>query len=596
MFDVRNYLYSKSLPVYNTNSNKASFETLFRTLLENNALLHNEVARLKKEHSKAISRLSRYYEVCLQHKNEPEQDEAAHTRHTGSSKQLTHSLPSSPATSQAKGVKATSNRRAVHSGKGSRSWARPVEREPNMVSESDQYETPEEFDRDSDKLSVTSLETYRITYISSTSSLDEKADAGPANSATGRYASPGMLAVGRMWDNFAVEDFSALDFPQSASCSRTTERTAPKAKNQSSPRPVTVPKPFKMTTREANTIKKKNRSMALTEEECSRRQALEEAECRKKFHANPMPASTLLPLYELINARNEQRRELVKRNNANMLRASQRPFMFSKKDEERKELMAKLQKKEQEEEAKRLREMASFKARPMRPAIFDSAVDEELLEREEYRKIKIQMRAEKLLADAKGPSRMESAEAMKRIVASSQHHLQQQAAAVRRGDRPRFARKIPDYNRAYFRMQQELATKKQSKLATVSEPFTLHTERRAKGRPSAATSAIATTASTSETGTTSHPKLPPPPPPRRHPAPAPPPHPTQMTETARRRQLLAKERLAEVEERESALVEQLKAKRMKAKEMQKMVAQKCSVYDMGEMLRERSKSKTEEFK
>lgn len=540
---------------------KADYETLFKTLLENNALLHNEVSRLKREHSKALSKLSHYYEDRLSNQTELEQrtkhlQAPSRASHTQSARhrveEITHSGRST--------TTPVSNRSVL--------WAKPATKEENLMSE--QYETPEEFVSpvgSDDKLSVTSIETYQITYISSS---DEDEDTSV------RYTSPGMLAVGKMWDNFTVEDFSVVDFSEALPCNfmqRDNKSVNSKSKESSHAPSVTVPKPFKMTVRETNTIRKKNRSMALMENECNQRQAVEETECRRKFHSNPMPASTLLPLYNLMNAKNEQRREIVKKLSTNTLKSIQKPFTFSKRDDERKEQVCKLQKQAKEEEERRINEMAAFKAKPMRSKLFDPEIDEEALEKEEYRKLRIQMRAEKLLADAKAPSSVQLTEARKKSAKPSQKKPKGLG-------RPRIIRKVPDYNRAYSKFQKELATKKQTKLATISEPFNLHTERRANGRP------------VPETSATPHPRVLQ----IQHPSPAPAPHPPQMTETARRRQLLTKEKMAEVVEKEAALEEDMKTKRMKARAVQRVVAHKSSVFDLSEKLKEERKYKADEFK
>ena len=592
---------------------KTDYETLFKTLLENNALLHNEVSRLKREHSKAITRLSQYYENCLRNQQAEQPQRGRHVtanlKDTTSYSNNVLSTPPPPGmrTKSARSVKSHAEQagRSVISPaiarltpqaakekdtmEESSRWAKPAKIKNLMRDDGDQYETPEEFVspassvNDCDRLSVTSIETYQITYISSPSSVDENegAQANPS-----RYQSPGMMAVGKMWENFSVDDFPVLDFSEALPCNLQNRGMSGKSKRHQPPLSpstsraspsVTVPKPFKMTVRDANTMKKKNRSMVILEKDVTQKQAVEESECMKRFHANPMPASTLLPLYDLINAKNEQRREIVKRMSANALKANQKPFKFCQRDEERREKIAQLQKEAQEDEERRIKRMAHFKAKPMSPKVLDRAIDEEALEKEEYRKIKIQMRSEKLLADAKAPSSMQLTEAKKKKTTKSPVAKKPKGSA-----KPKINHIIPNYDKAYSKFQRELATKRQSRLVTVVEPFRLHTEKRAKVRPQ--------TESTSS-GAPSHsdkPTL------RTVSNPAPPTF--QMTETVRLRRMLAKEKLAEATENEGRLENEMRAKRTKAKAVQKLVAQRSSVFDLTEEMSEKRKNKAEEIR
>lgn len=520
------------------------YEMLFRTLMENNSLLHEEVDRLKREHTKALARLNTFYHDQVKMMMHVRELHQMHDCDSGCSPVAGASK------SRPKARSATSVSRCQ----------RRIDR-----SSEEQYETPDEFTSSSENDDSKRLSTsaFQMRY-------------SPDN---GLYPSPGMVTVGRMWDNFSVEDFSLVDFSGAQRTQRggRSQSGSDRARRVSSPK-LTVPKPFKMTLREENTLKKKSKSMALAEKECTERAVAEESECAHKFRANPMPASTLLPLYSLINAKNEQRRELVKRMSSDLLKSSQKPFVFTKRDEARREESLKRQREAEEEERRSIKEMGTFRAKPVPSGLLAPSVEEEAEEKEQYRKIRIQMRAEKLLADAKAPSSMQ----IKAARPSSGGGSKKQVESSPPPFQPRITHRIPDYDKAYTRFQRDLANKKQSKLTTASEPFLLHTGKRAKKTVCFKTSAP--------------PVQPPSPPKEPICKSSSPTYLPQQTETTRQRQELAKKKLAEMAGKEAELEEEMMSKRKRALAVQKLVAQKSSVLDMTEELDAKRKAKLEEFR
>lgn len=568
------------------------YETLFHTLLENNSLLHKEVSRLKKKHKKTLSKLSLYSQekICETDRNSGTDYAKDKISPRKSASRPGADLEMSHRTGNVT-VKPTGTHRPTQTS---------LKRDTNVYVEeyddsnegdrSAQYDTPEEFhtdvdsersysvsnsdNRDGDDLTTNSLGSYKITYISSPSSSEETAGEGNVSVKASCYSSPGMLAVGRMWENFSVEDFSQT-FPSDSVQGSKIRGTR---SEMCAPPKVTTPKPFSMTLRESNTIKKKTRSMIIAEHECDERKAQEETECYKEFRANPMPASTLLPLYELINAKNEQRRSVVKKISINLLKSSQKPFNFSKREEEKRRQKSGMLKQVEECERLKIKERA-FRARPMPVKLFDPEVEAGALEKEEYRKIRIQIRAEKLLADASSSHTVRLATAKKR---SGSNHTRPRLSRDC-SFHPRITHRIPDYNRAYSKFQQELALKKQSKLTTVSEPFLLHTERRANGcqnkqPPKGILKQYHPQKEVKNFCTSSPAYLP------------------QMTKTAKQRLLLTQERLAKVEQKEVMAEEEIKAKKRREKNVQKLVAQRSSILDLSDMLDDKKRMKIEEFR
>ena len=496
------------------------YSALFNTLLESNSLLHREIGMLRKEHKLSMSKLANENR-CTQCQQIPSQESWV----SGTEIDLEEFR-------KEKSVTAQKPESSMHS-KG-------MELKVECVSggeQSEGFDTPEEFPTDAEESSDSN--SYRITYISTSSSSVD----------SGQYISPGQLVVGKMWDNFSVDDFSVEDFSEAFQSEEQDKKWTPK---------VTVPEPFSMTLREANTPKTK--SMLIAEKEQEERDAAEKV--MKKFHASPIPAHTFLPLYDLMNAENRQRRERLKKCGEEVLKSSQKPFKFSKRDEDKKEEKSKLLKQMEEQEKKNIRERKKFKAKPVPSNLFDPEAEAEALEKEEYRKIRIRMRAEQLIVQARAPYTMRLEEEKK---AKEPNKKTKEKSVKSYTFRPKVTHKIPDYKKAYSKFQQQLCKKKQSKLTTVSEPFFLHTERRKKEKvisESEETMGTRLEVIRSETTTRTRAANPP------------------TTETTRRRHALTKERMAEAVQKDALEEDKASARRFRQKEVQKIVAKRSSALNM----------------
>ncbi len=277
------------------------------------------------------------------------------------------------------------------------------------------------------------------------------------------FASPGALVVENMWDNFSVDDYWSVDTMEvKDSTKKSTELWTPK---------ITVPEPFSMTIREAQTPKQKSRSLKMAEEEMLRKAAMEEVELNKKFHASPIPASTFLPLYELVNAKNEQRKEEITRLSKEFLKATERPFSFTRRDKEMRQIKAKqtalVKQIEEKERTKNV-----FQAKPVPKNLFSPVIGERICEQEEYRQMRIQMRSKELLASSKLPGSMD-------LRYQSKRGRRRQSEQKKERDclfHPNINGIVPDYDQAYCEFQKKLAATRRTKQTTITEPFFLHTE------------------------------------------------------------------------------------------------------------------------
>ncbi|XP_027758034.1 protein FAM161A isoform X1 [Empidonax traillii] len=270
--------------------------------------------------------------------------------------------------------------------------------------------------------------------------------------------------IEKMWDGFSVEDYISR-LPDSPPGSPTGRKGWKKHKEWS-PK-VTVPKPFQMTIREAQKKEQnvKSKSQVELENHLLKKQLEEEAECQKKFRANPVPAAIFLPLYHDIVQRNEERRRSVRERSKLKLLASQKPFKFIERERQRSEIR-KMQ----------LRDLAvpenpvkMFRAKPVPKCVYSPDFKERLKEEELYREIRIRMRAEEMLRNSSVPN---SRLALKGTNKPKKH---KSADPKQPEHRPRINPSVPDFERLHERFQKRLLQQKQVKDLTVCEPFNLLT-------------------------------------------------------------------------------------------------------------------------
>lgn len=426
------------------------------------------------------------------------------------------------------------------------------------------------------------LKSSSVSLSGSSSTSESEGDAQTTGNGD-PFAPHGLVTIESMWDDFSVEDYAPY----------LADREEMRGKEEWRPR-ITIPQPFSMTLREENTPKKKSKSMLSAEREKMEREAKEEAEMRKQFRATPVPASTYIPLYELINAKNQERRERVKHRSKDLLESTERPFSFMKREEEKKRLKA---------EAFRLRhpteegQAVMFRAQPVPKHLFDPQVNEQIREEEEYRRIRVKMRAEEMLAKSKLPGSMQVKGREYTDGALRRKRLkdkQKRAFMTREHSfRPRINPRVPDYDQLFLDFQRELARRKNCNQTTTTEPFYLRTQLissrkelmkqelqqdgkllpRATGPHGRSSGASSTHLRSSSA-----------------------PYPVQLTETAKIRQSLTQERLAVASERETAEEQERERKRDQQRELQRAVSQKSMAHDPTAWLEERKKQKFQEFR
>ncbi|KAM6354458.1 protein FAM161A isoform 2-T2 [Podargus strigoides] len=285
-----------------------------------------------------------------------------------------------------------------------------------------------------------------------------------SSSETGSSAFAKQQMIEKMWDGFSVEDY--ISHMKYSLPSSPAFRTIRKKQKAWSPK-ATVPKPFQMTIREARKKEQnvKSKSQIELENYLLKKQLEEEAECQKKFRANPVPAAVFLPLYHEIMQRNEERRRSVKERSKLKLLASQKPFKFTERDKQRDEIR-KMQLRDLSTPEKKAK---LFKATPVPKCVYSPAVSDKLKEEELYREIRIRMRAEELLRNSSLPN---SRLALKDANKKKKHKCIEPKETEHK---PKIKSNVPDFELLHQRFQKCLLQQKQTKHLTVCEPFDLRT-------------------------------------------------------------------------------------------------------------------------
>uniref|UniRef100_A0A8C9CCT6 Protein FAM161A n=2 Tax=Phocoena sinus TaxID=42100 RepID=A0A8C9CCT6_PHOSS len=231
------------------------------------------------------------------------------------------------------------------------------------------------------------------------SSEDELPNVEKEYSEKSRMMTYAKELINNMWTNFSVEDyiqFEDADLPALEKKKKKPKEWVPK---------ITVPEPFQMMIREQ---KKKEENMKSKSDIEMARKLLkkqeEESECKKKFRANPVPAFVFLPLYHDIVKQNEERRRSMKEKNKEALLASQKPFKFIAREEQKQ-----IREKQLKDFFKSKKKTNQFKARPIPRSTYGSTVNDKLTEKELYRNIRMQQRTQDFLQNSSplpcGPAR-----------------------------------------------------------------------------------------------------------------------------------------------------------------------------------------------
>ena len=208
--------------------------------------------------------------------------------------------------------------------------------------------------------------------------------------------SPAAVVDG-MWEDFSVDSYA----PRSRSMSRSSALSSSTQKSKSkewSPK-ITIPKPFSMTMRESSEERKKTRASMELDQERLDKEKQEEIECQRKFKANPVPAHTFLPLFDELMDQQIEKSKTNREKSKQKLLNTQKPFDLTETKKHHRSASA--------PHSSRKQKLPQFKAKPVPHSVFDPTVDDRILEEEEYRKIRIKMRAEEMMRQSALPPNMQ---------------------------------------------------------------------------------------------------------------------------------------------------------------------------------------------
>ncbi|XP_064621231.1 protein FAM161A-like [Lineus longissimus] len=303
-----------------------------------------------------------------------------------------------------------------------------------------------------------------------------------------------MTRIDDMWDNFSVEEYAPRTAARSTTRSSTRQQPSSRASRsldrRERPRSgtrdrsnsledtwrhrITIPKPFSMTVREETKPKMTSRSIAQYQEEKMKELQEYDAECQKTFKATPVPAHVYLPLFDEINEKAETRRRVNKELSKEVLKSMEKPFKFLKRDESKKSHNCHERTRSAPQKKSKV-----FKAKPVPNDVYDNTVSERIREEEEYRKIRIKMRAQELQRASSLPPNM--AARGSDYVAGKFKFKQTGDKAAKYGIekepkfQPKIKEKVPDFERIHRKLQKEMINQKDRKEATVCKPFNLRT-------------------------------------------------------------------------------------------------------------------------
>ena len=393
------------------------------------------------------------------------------------------------------------------------------------------------------------------------------------------YASPGGSTIETMWDNFSVEEY-APPIKHREKRVKVQEESRPVQKTWS--RRITIPEPFSMTVREEGKPKRKSRALIAAEQEKLKRKVQEDLECQKQFRALPVPATTYVPIDELM----EEEKQTEFRCDRDV--PSIKPFNFMKREEEKQR-----QKRECEALNSKRSSNKLFKAKPIPHNILSPRVSELLREKEEYRKILIRVRSQDILARAELPRSMqqrhrEYAMGMKKKLGDKQSEA---FVTKEHTFHPSITPAVPDHDQLYCQFQQQLDLIKEVRPPTTPQPFVLRTSsvplRRSclqeeLEQTSMPTHTTSRTTSPYRTGVQSSRSI----------HSQPPMYDVQMTEAARLRQSANERKIAKKEE-EAA---KRHRKNTQQRELHTRVAQQVQLNDHTTWLRDKQREKMQELR
>lgn len=291
-----------------------------------------------------------------------------------------------------------------------------------------------------------------------------------------RGRSSSFDVIANMWENFSVDEYAPYA-PRA--------RPNPTDEKVWSPN-VTIPEPFKMTLRDEAKAKTKSKRIEKIEQEKLDKRLQEEAELHKRAHPTPVPPTTFLPLYNELREENERRRRYIRDLSKQILKSSEKPFSFMQREKTKTDMKRSRSMNNMKVSQKLQKNRRQFKANPFPEKLFDLTLADKIAEQEEFRKIKIKLRSQEMLANSSLPLSMKTRSNLSKHYPKREKTRRMMKELERRKQSssftPQIHHDIPDFEELQKKFERELEQKKNVNTPTVCEPFNLHTEKIPKRR------------------------------------------------------------------------------------------------------------------
>ncbi|XP_060735324.1 protein FAM161B [Tachysurus vachellii] len=202
------------------------------------------------------------------------------------------------------------------------------------------------------------------------------------------------------------------------------------------------------------------------------KEELDWAECQKQFRVSPVQEHMSKIIYDDIVKEQERVRQEGRQQRKDFLLSIQKPFRFHQREERTRDRTKLENGADKLRENKKDDKKKSFKPK----AVTDPAISEQLEEKEQERKIRIQARAQETLRASSAPiqslsSRAEHwARSSQRTKSKVQGFIEQSPSF-----RPKINAKVPDFDKLHKAFQKEAMERTERREVTVCQPFQLRT-------------------------------------------------------------------------------------------------------------------------
>ena len=295
----------------------------------------------------------------------------------------------------------------------------------------------------------------------------------PENERSFRGRQSNYDVIANMWKNFSVNE--TVPYIRNGDGRRGIRTRQQQGWSPS----VTIQEPFKMTIREENRKELKQKKIERIKDELLQKTLEEEAELKKRVVPVPIPPSTFLPMYSEQQEQQQQKRQHIKEISKHILKSTEKPFSFLEREEAKTKLKRSQSMSAKTDNTKRVYERrGSFKANPYPDKLFDLTWKDKEAEQAEYRKIKMKLRSQELLASSSLPPSMKTRGDLKHCKSdcvTKKDKIIPKKKKTEKSFQPQVHHNIPDFEEMQKKIEMALEARKNQNTPTICQPFNLHT-------------------------------------------------------------------------------------------------------------------------